>query len=93
VTAYINREARRRGACCQARYQPQIRTAMIQSLTVDADYDRMDPLNRVAGKSFAKKRIRAAFPFARIEQDALHLPFVVRTPSRYRQNRLSGTGN
>ena len=40
----------------------------------------MDPLNRVAGKSFAKTRIRAPFPFARIEQDALHLPFVVRTP-------------
>jgi putative transposase len=80
VTAYINREARRRGLhVAKHAISRKFVTAMIQSLTVDADYDRMDPLNRVAGKSFAKKRIRAAFPFARIEQDALHLPFVVLT--------------
>lgn len=81
VTAYINREARRRGLhVAKHAISRKFVTAMIHSLTVDADYDRMDPLNRVAGKSFAKKRIRAAFPFARIEQDALHLPFVVLTP-------------
>ena len=80
VTNFVNREARRR--CLHVAKHAISRkfvTATIHGLTVDAEYDRMDPLNRVAGKSFAKNRIRAAFPFARIEQDAVHLPFVVRT--------------
>lgn len=81
LTAFINREARRRGLhIAKHAISRKFVTATIRSLTVDAEYDRMDPLTRVAGKSFAKNRIRAAFPFARIEQDALHLPFVVRTP-------------
>lgn len=81
LTKYINRESRRR-CLYEANHaiSRKFVISAIQSLTVDAEYDRMDPLNRVAGKSFAKKRIRAALPFARIEQDALHLPFVVRTP-------------
>lgn len=81
LTKYINREARRRGLhIAKHAISRKFVAATIQSLTADAEYDRMDPLNRVAGKSFAKRRIRAAFPFARIEQDALHLPFVVQTP-------------
>jgi putative transposase len=81
LTGYINREARRRGLhVARHDISRKFVCAKIHDVTVDAEYDRMDPLNRVAGKSFAKKRIRAAFPFARIEQDALHLPFVVRTP-------------
>ena len=81
LTRYINREARRRGLhIAKHAISRKFVAATIHSLTVDAEYDRMDPLNRVAGKSFAKRRIRAAFPFARVEQDALHLPFVVRTP-------------
>lgn len=81
LVGYINRESLRRGLhnANHAISRKFVLTA-IQRLTADAEYDRMDPLNRVAGKSFAKKRIRAALPFARIEQDALHLPFVVRTP-------------
>ncbi|MFL9885139.1 transposase family protein [Paraburkholderia agricolaris] len=81
LTRYIDREARRRGLHIATHdISRKFVCARIDDLTVDAEYDRMDPLNRVAGKSFAKKRIRAAFPFARIEQDAVHLPFVVRTP-------------
>ncbi|CAG9229847.1 Integrase catalytic core-domain containing protein [Paraburkholderia caribensis] len=81
TTKYIDREARRRGLhVAKHAISRKFVCARIHELTADAEYDRMDPLNRVAGKSFAKKRIRAAFPFARIEQDALHLPFVVRTP-------------
>ncbi|MBN3808747.1 DDE-type integrase/transposase/recombinase [Paraburkholderia sp. Ac-20347] len=81
TTKYIDREARRRGLhVAKHTISRKFVCARIRDLTVDAEYDRMDPLDRVAGKSFAKKRIRAAFPFARIEQDALHLPFVVRTP-------------
>lgn len=80
VTRYVNREARRRGLhVAKHAISRKFVTATIHGLTVDAEYDRMDPLNRVAGKSFAKNRIRAALPFARIEQDAVHLPFVVRT--------------
>lgn len=81
VTNYVNREASHRGLhLADHAISRKFVAATIHGLTVDAEYDRMDPLTRVAGKSFAKKRIRAAFPFARIEQDALHLPFVVRTP-------------
>lgn len=80
LTTFVNREARRRGLhIAKHAISRKFVCARIADVTVDADYDRMDPLNRVAGKSFAKKRIRAAFPFARIEQDALHLPFVVKT--------------
>ncbi|WP_176058992.1 transposase family protein [Paraburkholderia sp. BCC1876] len=80
LTRYVNREARRRGLhVARHAISRKFVCARINDLTVDAEYDRMDPLDRVAGKSFAKKRIRAAFPFARIEQDAVHLPFVVRT--------------
>ncbi len=81
LTDYINREARLRALhVAKHDISRKFVCAKIHDATVDAEYDRMDPLNRVAGKSFAKKRIRAAFPFARIEQDALHLPFVVETP-------------
>jgi putative transposase len=81
LTGYINREARRRSLHgAKHKISRKFVCAKIHDVTVDAEYDRMDPLDRVAGKSFAKKHIRAAFPFARIEQDALHLPFVVRTP-------------
>jgi putative transposase len=80
VTEYVNRESRRLGLHAGRHdISRKFVCARINELTVDAEYARMDPLDRVAGKSFAKKRIRAAFPFARIEQDALHLPFVVRT--------------
>jgi putative transposase len=81
LTGYINREARRRGLhIAKHDISRKFVAIAIYSLTADAEYDRMDPLNRVAGKSFAKNRIRAPFPFARIEQDAVHLPFVVQTP-------------
>lgn len=81
LTDYINREARHRGLhMAKHEISRKFVVTEIQHLTADAEYDRMDPLNRVAGKSFAKKRIRAGFLFARIEQDAVHLPFVVLTP-------------
>lgn len=51
-----------------------------QMLHPDPDHARMLPADAVAGKSYAKRRIRAALPFERVEQDAVHLPFVVTTP-------------
>lgn len=81
LTEYINRETRRLHLHIERHeISRKFVSSMVRSLSVDADYDRMDPLDRIAGKSYAKKRIRAAFAFARIEQDALHLPFVVQTP-------------
>jgi len=81
LTEYVNREARRRLLHVARReISRKFVAARIHAITADADYDRMDPSQRVAGKSFAMKRIRAPFAFARIEQDALHLPFVVKTP-------------
>ncbi|MGF6596308.1 putative transposase [Paraburkholderia sp. GAS448] len=50
-------------------------------LSPDPEHNRMLPEDAVAGKSFAKKRIRAEAPFERVEQDAVHLPFVCQTPS------------
>lgn len=81
LTEYVNREARRHRLHVERHaISRKFLGSMIRRLSVDADYDRMDPLQRVAGKSYAKKRIRAPFAFARIEQDAVHLPFVVQTP-------------
>jgi putative transposase len=81
LTGYLNREARRRGLHVEKHnISRKFVCAQIADETADAEYDRMDPHKRIAGKSYAKKRIRAPFPFARIEQDALHLPFVVTTP-------------
>ncbi|KDB09966.1 hypothetical protein LIG30_1168 [Burkholderia sp. lig30] len=80
VTEYVNREARRRHLhVAKDEISRKFVASLVDEATVDAEYDRMDPLDRVAGKSYATKRIRAPFPFARIEQDALHLPFVVKT--------------
>lgn len=58
-----------------------VRDTILRFASVDPEHDRMLPADAVAGKSFAKKRIRAEAPFERVEQDALHLPFVVETPS------------
>lgn len=51
-------------------------------LEVDPDPEaaRMDPKEAVAGKSVARHTIRVSGPLERVEQDALHLPFVVQTP-------------
>lgn len=57
-----------------------VRSIIQRFLSSDPDHVRMLPTDAIAGKSFAKKRIRAELPFERVEQDALHLPFVVKTP-------------
>lgn len=60
-----------------ARY---VKNTILRFVSRDPEHDRMLPSDAVAGKSFAKKRIRAETPFERVEQDALHLPFVCQTP-------------
>lgn len=58
-----------------------VKNTILRFASADPEHDRMLPTDAVAGKSFAKKRIRAEAPFERVEQDALHLPFVVETPN------------
>ena len=58
-----------------------VKNTILRFVSADPEHDRMLPTDAVAGKSLAKKRIRAEAPFERVEQDALHLPFVVQTPS------------
>lgn len=53
---------------------------VFENLSVDPEMERMHPSLVRAAKSVAKKRVRVFLPFERVEQDAVHLPFVVSTP-------------
>jgi putative transposase len=53
---------------------------IFENLSADTEIDRMDPKLVAAAKSFAANRIVAALRLERVEQDAVHLPFVVATP-------------
>jgi putative transposase len=79
LTRYINDRARESGWLCTGKRigRQFVRKTILSSLSVDPEIDRMDPKDVAAAKSFAKNRIVAALPFERVEQDALHLPFVV----------------
>jgi putative transposase len=46
----------------------------------DPDHKRMHPHDAIAAKAVARQRIRIASMFERVEQDALHLPFRIKTP-------------
>lgn len=54
---------------------------VFQNLSTDAELERMDPRLRAAQKSIAKGCIRVSGVLQRVEQDALHLPWRVRTPA------------
>lgn len=58
-----------------------VRRTIAQFLSADESHARMLPHDAIAGKSVARVRIRAEAPFERVEQDAVHLPFVVQTPT------------
>lgn len=51
-----------------------------ESGVVDASISRLDPKLVPASKSIAMSRIMVQAPFERVEQDAVHLPFVIETP-------------
>lgn len=57
-----------------------ISDTIYETLSVDPDLDRMDPRLAKSAKAIAANRIRVTFAFERVEQDALHLPFVISTP-------------
>lgn len=50
-------------------------------VTADPSHARMHPNDAVAGTAVAGTRIRVAVPFERVEQDVVHLPFVLKTPT------------
>jgi putative transposase len=56
-----------------------VRRIIAENLSVDIDYDRLDPRTRTAAKSIASNRMRVTGLFERVEQDAIHLPWRVRT--------------
>ncbi|MGT2506880.1 hypothetical protein [Cupriavidus basilensis] len=83
VTEDVNRQVRSTflPMTCRPISIRYVKNTILRYVSADPEHDRMLPMDAVAGKSFAKKRIRAEAPFERVEQDALHLPFVAQTPS------------
>lgn len=79
---YVNDRARESGwlASGQSVSQDYIRNVIYKNESVDPEIERMDPKLLAAAKSIAKTRILTTFPFERVEQDALHLPYVAMTP-------------
>lgn len=82
LTDHVNREVRRRGLTIQYKAVSKkfIRSVIYQFVSTDPERDRMDPKLAIAAKAVGAVRIRVERPFERVEQDALHLPFVVRAP-------------
>lgn len=88
LTDYINDEALKQGFI---RRGQKIRSSFVQKClkengVVDTSISRMDPKQVPASKSVAKTRIMAQAPFDRVEQDAVHLPFVIETPEGHFSN-------
>lgn len=82
LTCYINDEALKQGLIQRGQ---KIRSSFVQkclkeSGVTDVSISRMDPKSVSASKSVAKIRIMVQAPFDRVEQDAVHLPFVIETP-------------
>jgi len=82
LQTHINDEARDLGLLGfkQSISQQFVSKIIRETLCVDPEIARMNPRLVRAEKSLAKNRIAIARPFDRVEQDALHLPFVVKTP-------------
>lgn len=57
-----------------------VKRTILSEADADPSHVRMDPKDAIAAKAVACKRYRVASVFERVEQDALHLPWVLRTP-------------
>jgi len=81
LTRYINDRAQESGWLAPAKRIGSrfVAKTILIKLSVDPEIDRMNPKDVAAATSIAKNRIVVALPFERVEQDALHLPFVVNT--------------
>ena len=82
LTDYVNDQARENGwlTSKQTLSQKFVLHVIYTNESVDPEIDRMDPKLVASAKSKAPNRIVVNFPFERVEQDAVHLPFVVVTP-------------
>lgn len=82
LTRYVNDHGRENKLLLSGQKVSQtfVRNVIYKHESVDPEVDRMDPKLVAAAKSLAKHRILVAFPFERVEQDAVHLPFIVNTP-------------
>ena len=83
LTDYINDQALKQGLIL---FGQKIRSSFVQkclkeSGVADTSIPRMDPKQVPASKSVARTRIMVQAPFDRVEQDAVHLPFVIDTPA------------
>lgn len=81
LVSHINDELVKQGLLKQgqevsSRY---VRKIIHRLLCIDPDASRMDPKKVAGARSVGSQRIRVSMPFERVEQDALHLPFVVKT--------------
>ena len=56
-----------------------VQKVIFERLSTDSELDRMDPRDRAAQRAIAKDRIRVNGILQRVEQDAVHLPWCVRT--------------
>ncbi len=57
-----------------------VQRVILTQLHADPSHRRMHPHDAIAAKAVARKKIRVSRLFERIEQDALHLPWLIRTP-------------
>lgn len=82
IVKYVNDRSRESGwlSSGQSISQEFIRKVIYENESVDPEIERMDPKLLAAAKSMAKHRIVSTTPFQRVEQDAVHLPFVAMTP-------------
>lgn len=82
LVQHVNRSAAAQGLLGPDRHISRkfVLKTIYTNLSVDPAIERMDPRLVAAAKSIASKRIVASAPFQRVEQDAVHLPFVVTTP-------------
>lgn len=71
------------GATVSQKYVQQV---IRQRLTIDPDAERMDPKKVSGARSIGAKRIQVFNAFERVEQDALNLPFYVKTPDGISSN-------
>jgi putative transposase len=83
VTQFCNLQAHDDGLLAASRSISRkfVQKVIFENLSTDAEWDRMDPRARAAQKAIAKNRIRVDGMLQRVEQDALHLPWYVRTPA------------
>ena len=82
LTRHVSIQAQDRGLIPQAMTlsRAYVRGLIASELSSDVTKARMDPRDVASGKSVAKTMIRLSMPLQRVEQDGLHLPFVVNTP-------------